>query len=194
MFTSPSNQSHCESPAAELLVPLIRAAATISFAVVPCSLGFVIIALSEQLIRSIMVGDDPEMLMSDLQNQFPNDAIEVVDKDDGLVARVVEMIDRPGQAAELPLDIRGTEFQMSVWDALQNVPAGTTVSYAALAEQIGAPDAARDVAQACAANPLAVAIPCHRAVHANGDLADYRWGIERKRVLLEREAKRAAKP
>jgi AraC family transcriptional regulator of adaptative response/methylated-DNA-[protein]-cysteine methyltransferase len=128
-----------------------------------------------------------------LQNQFPNDAIEVADKDQGLVAQVVNLIDRPEQAAELPLDIRGTEFQMRVWDALQNVPAGTTVSYASLAEQIGAPNAARDVAQACAANPLAVAIPCHRAVQATGELAGYRWGVERKRALLEREAVRSAK-
>jgi AraC family transcriptional regulator of adaptative response/methylated-DNA-[protein]-cysteine methyltransferase len=187
MLTSTSSQNHTESPTANVLIPLIRAAATIGFAVAPCSLGFVIIAVSEQLIRSIMVGDDPEMLMSDLQNQFPDDAFEVADKDAGLVAQVVDLIDRPEQAMELPLDIRGTEFQMSVWDALQNVPAGTTVSYESLARQIGAPDAVCAVAQACAANPLAVAIPCHRAVQANGELAGYRWGVERKRALLERE-------
>lgn len=194
MFTSTFNQSHAESQATDVLIPLIRAAATIGFAVAPCSLGFVIIAVSEQLIRSIMVGDDPEMLVSDLQNQFPNDAIEVADKNEGLVAEVVDLIDRPEQAAELPLDIRGTEFQMRVWDALQNVPAGTTVSYASLAEQIGAPNEVRAVAQACAANPLAVAIPCHRAVQANGEMAGYRWGVERKRALLEREAMGTAKP
>lgn len=186
MFTS--NKARGDSHTSDMLIPLIRTAATIGFAIAPCSLGFVIIAVSEQLIRSIMVGDDPEMLVSDLQNQFPNDAIEVVDNDAGLVAQVVELIDRPEQAAELPLDIRGTEFQMRVWDALQNVPPGATVSYASLARQIGAPDEARAVAQACAANPLAVAIPCHRAVQAKGELAGYRWGVERKRALLEREA------
>lgn len=188
MFTSTSNLS--ETGAADVLIPLIRAAATIGFAIAPCSLGFVIIAVSEQLIRSIMVGDDPEMLMSDLQNQFPHHAIELNENDDaGLVAKVVDLIERPDKALELPLDIRGTDFQMRVWDALQQVPAGTTVSYTFLAEQIGAPNAVQAVAQACAANPLAVAIPCHRAVCANGDLAGYRWGIERKRALLEREAK-----
>lgn len=194
MFTSTSNQDHPESRASEVLIPLIRAAATIGFAVAPCSLGFVIIAVSEQLIRSIMVGDDPEMLMSDLQNQFPNDAIEVADKDQGLLAQVVNLIDRPEQPGELPLDIRGTEFQMRVWHALQNVPAGSTVSYASLAEQIGPPTSVGAVAQACAANPLAVAIPCHRAVQADGELAGYRWGVERKRALLEREAVRTVKP
>ena len=146
--------------------------------------------MSEQLIRSIMVGDDPEMLVSDLQNQFPNAAIEVNENcDAGLVAKVVDLIERPDQALDLPLDIRGTDFQMRVWDALQKVPAGTTVSYTFLAEQIGEPGAVRAVAQACAANPLAVAIPSHRAVCAHGDLSGYRWGTELKRALLEREAK-----
>jgi AraC family transcriptional regulator, regulatory protein of adaptative response / methylated-DNA-[protein]-cysteine methyltransferase len=187
MFRSIPSQ-HSESKAGDVLIPLIRAAATIGFAVSPCSLGFVIIAVSEHLIRSIMVGDDPEMLLSDLQNQFPNDAFEVADKSAGLMAQVVELIDRPERAADLPLDIRGTDFQKRVWNTLQSVPAGSTVSYAALAEQIGSPDAARAVAQACAANPLAVAIPCHRAVQSNGELAGYRWGVERKRALLEREA------
>ncbi len=189
-----SRPIHTDSQTRDVLIPLIRAAATIGFAIAPCSLGFVIIAVSEQLIRSIMVGDDPEMLVSDLQNQYPNDAIEVADKDQGLVAQVVGLIDRPEQAAELPLDIRGTEFQMRVWGALQSVPPGSTVSYASLAEQIGAPDAAQAVARACAANPMAVAIPCHRAVQADGELAGYRWGVERKRALLKREAKAAGKP
>jgi AraC family transcriptional regulator of adaptative response/methylated-DNA-[protein]-cysteine methyltransferase len=190
MFTSTSNTDSAEAGAADLLIPLIRAAATIGFAIAPCSLGFVIIAVSEQLIRSIMVGDDPEMLMSDLQNQFPHHAIKLNENDDaGLVAKVVDLIERPDKALELPLDIRGTDFQMRVWDALQQIPAGTTVSYTFLAEQIGAPNAVGAVAQACAANPLAVAIPCHRAVSASGELAGYRWGIERKRALLERETK-----
>jgi hypothetical protein len=114
-----SNQDHTESQAADVLIPLIRAAATIGFAVAPCSLGFVIIAVSEQLIRSIMVGDDPEMLVSDLQNQFPSDAIEITDKDDELLAQFVDLIDRPEQVAEVPCDIRGTKFQIRKWDALQ---------------------------------------------------------------------------
>jgi AraC family transcriptional regulator of adaptative response/methylated-DNA-[protein]-cysteine methyltransferase len=137
MFTSTSNTELAESEPANVLIPLIRAAATIGFAIAPCSLGFVIVAVSEQLIRSIMVGDDPEMLVSDLQNQFPNDAIEVIENyDTGMVARVVDLIERPEKALDLPLDIRGTDFQMRVWDALQKVPAGSTVNYTFLAEQI----------------------------------------------------------
>jgi AraC family transcriptional regulator of adaptative response/methylated-DNA-[protein]-cysteine methyltransferase len=137
VLTSTSNTDMAECGAGGVLIPLIRAAATIGFAIAPCSLGFVIIAVSEHLIRSIMVGDDPEMLMSDLQNQFPNDVIEIMQNDDtGLVTEVVDLIERPSQASELPLDIRGTDFQTLVWDALQTVPAGTSVNYTFLAEQI----------------------------------------------------------
>src|SRR6202163_5116679 len=111
MFTSTSNTDLAETGAADVLIPLIRAAATIGFAIAPCSLGFVIIAVSEHLIRSIMVGDDPEMLMSDLQNQFPNDVVEIIESDDaGLVAKVVNLMERPDQALELPLEICGTDF------------------------------------------------------------------------------------
>ena len=144
MSTSKTNPELPESGAADMLIPLIRAAATIGFVIAPCSLGFVIIAVSEQLIRSIMVGDDPEMLVSDLQNQFPNAAIEVIENyDAGLVTKVVDLIERPDQALDLPLDIRGTDFQMRVWDALQKVPTGSTVNYTFLAEHIGAPNAVR---------------------------------------------------
>src|SRR6266404_5125710 len=112
MFTSTSNTDISEAGAADVLIPLIRTAATIGFAIAPCSLGFVIIAVSEQLIRSIMVGDDPEVLVSDLQNQFPNETFEANENyDAGLVAKVVDLIERPGQGSELPLDIRGTDFQ-----------------------------------------------------------------------------------
>jgi AraC family transcriptional regulator, regulatory protein of adaptative response / methylated-DNA-[protein]-cysteine methyltransferase len=137
MFTHASNLQPTDSGKGEVLIPLIRAAATIGFAIAPCSLGFVIIAVSEHLIRSIMVGDDPEMLMSDLQNQFPNDGFEIIENDDApLVAKVVDLIERPEQALELPVDIRGTDLQTRVWDALQTVPAGTTMNYTFLAEQI----------------------------------------------------------
>ena len=157
MFTSTSNKDLATSNedlaaagAADLLIPLIRAAATIGFAIAPCSLGFVIIAVSEQLIRSIMVGDDPEILVSDLQNQFPNAAIEVIENyDAGLVAKVVDLIERPGPASDLPLDIRGTDFQMHVWDALQKVPAGSTVNYTFLAEHIGVPNAVQSNSMDC---------------------------------------------
>jgi AraC family transcriptional regulator of adaptative response/methylated-DNA-[protein]-cysteine methyltransferase len=123
MYTERSDLQVAETAKGDVLIPLIRAAATIGFAIAPCSLGFVIIAVSEHLIRSIMVGDDPEMLMSDLQNQFPNDAFEIIENDDvELVAKVVNLIERPEQALELPLDIRGTDLQTRVWDALQAVP------------------------------------------------------------------------
>jgi AraC family transcriptional regulator, regulatory protein of adaptative response / methylated-DNA-[protein]-cysteine methyltransferase len=147
MFTSTSNADLEEAKAADVLIPLIRAAATIGFVIAPCSLGFVIVAVSEQLIRSIMVGADPEMLVSDLQSQFPSSAVEVNENcNAGVVAKVVDLIERPGQALDLPLDIRGTDFQTRVWDALQKVPAGSTVNYTFLAEHVGVPDAARAVA------------------------------------------------
>jgi AraC family transcriptional regulator of adaptative response/methylated-DNA-[protein]-cysteine methyltransferase len=150
MITSTSTTDLAETAAGDVLIPLIRAAATISFAIAPCSLGFVIIAVSEHLIRSIMVGDDPEMLVSELQNQFPNDAIEIIESDNGgLVGKVLNLIERPDRASDLPLDIRGTDFQMRVWDALQNAPAGDTVNYPFLAEQIGAPNAVRCGAADC---------------------------------------------
>ena len=148
MYTQTSNLQRAESPKGEVLIPLIRAAATIGFAIAPCSLGFVIIAVSEHLIRSIMVGDDPEMLMSDLQNQFPNEAIEVNESyDTGLVAKVVNLIERADHALDLALDIGGTDLQTRVWDALKKVPAGSTVNYTFLAEHIGVPSAVRAAAR-----------------------------------------------
>ena len=140
MYTQTSNLHLAESAKGDLLIPLIRAAATIGFAIAPCSLGFVIIAVSEHLIRSIMVGDDPEMLMSDLQNQFPNDAFEIIENDDAkLISKVVNQIERPEQASELGLlDSRGTDLHTRVWDARQTVPAGTTINFSFLAEHIGA--------------------------------------------------------
>ena len=129
MFRSTSNTDISEAGAADVLIPLIRTAATIGFAIAPCSLGFVIIAVSEQLIRSIMVGDDPEVLVSDLQNQFPNQTIEANENyDAGLVAKVVGLIERPDQAMELPVDTRGVDLQMRVWDALQKVLTGRVKS------------------------------------------------------------------
>ena len=126
--------------ASDVLIPLIRAAATIGFVIAPYSLGFVIIAMSEKLIRSIMVGEHPEMLVSELQTQFPNASIEAAETyDAGLVAKIVALLERSDQMLDLPLDIRGTDFQSRVWDALQNTPTGDTVNYTFLAEQISAP-------------------------------------------------------
>jgi AraC family transcriptional regulator of adaptative response/methylated-DNA-[protein]-cysteine methyltransferase len=144
MITSTQNANLAKAGATDVLIPLIRAAATIGFVIAPYSLGFVIIAVSEHLIRSIMVGAHPEMLVSELQNQFPNASIEVAENyDPGLVAKVVQLLECPEQMADLALDIRGTDFQSRVWDALQNTPDGNTVNYTFLAEQIGAPGAVR---------------------------------------------------
>ena len=130
-----------------------------------------------------------EALVRDLQDRFPRAELDGGDAEfERMVARVVGLVEAPGQRLDLPLDIRGTAFQQRVWQALRAIPAGRTATYAEIARAIGQPKAVRAVAQACAANPLAVAIPCHRVVRADGDLSGYRWGVERKRELLEREA------
>ena len=161
---------------------------TIRFAVGECSLGSVLVAQSDKGICAILLGDDPEALLRDLQDRFPR--AQLLGGDAGFercVAAVVRMVDAPASGLKLPLDVRGTVFQQKVWQALRRIPAGTTASYAEIARRIGAPRSARAVAQACAANALAVAIPCHRVVRRDGELSGYRWGIERKRALLERE-------
>ena len=168
-------------------------AATIRFAVGECSLGSILVAQSERGICAILLGEEPGALVRDLQDRFPKAELVGGDaKFERLVAQVVGFIERPGQALDLPLDVRGTAFQQRVWQALRSIPAGTTTSYGDLARHIGAPESARAVAQACAANPLAVAIPCHRVVRSDGNLSGYRWGVERKRTLLDREARGAA--
>jgi AraC family transcriptional regulator of adaptative response/methylated-DNA-[protein]-cysteine methyltransferase len=162
---------------------------TIRFALGECSLGSILVAHSGRGICSILIGDDPQTLAHDLQDRFP--AAELIGGDAGfeqLVARVVGLVEAPGLGHDLPLDIRGTAFQQRVWQALREIPPGGTVSYSELARRIGSPGSARAVAGACAANVLAVAIPCHRVVRSDGSLSGYRWGVERKRALLEREA------
>lgn len=163
--------------------------ATIRFAVGQCSLGAILVAATETGICAIAFDDDPDALVRSLQDRFPkadllggDPAFEVT------VARVVGLVESPGQAFDLPLDIRGTAFQQRVWQALRALPAGATASYRDIAAAVGAPAAVRAVAQACAANTLAVAIPCHRVVRSDGALSGYRWGVERKAALLRREA------
>jgi len=161
----------------------------IRFAVGDCSLGAILVAASPRGVCAILLGDDPDQLARDLQDRFPR--AELLGGEPGFerwVAQVVGFVEAPKVGLDLPLDVRGTAFQQRVWQALREIPAGTTVSYTQLAERIGAPRAARAVAGACAANPLAVAIPCHRVVRRDGALSGYRWGVERKRALLEREA------
>lgn len=161
----------------------------IRFAVGQCTLGAVLVAASERGVCAILLGDEPELLVKDLQDRFKTARLIGADQYfEQWVAQVVGFIESPHLGLNLPLDIRGTAFQQRVWQALRRVPAGQTVSYAELAERIGAPRAVRAVAGACAANPLAVAIPCHRVVRHDGAISGYRWGVERKRNLLCREA------
>ena len=166
------------------------AGASIRFAVGECSLGSILVAASEKGICAILLGDDAEALTRDLQDRFPKaDLIGGDAEFERWVARVVGFVEAPRVGLELPLDIRGTTFQRRVWRALSEVPAGSTASYADIAKRLGVPKSVRAVAQACAANTLAVAIPCHRVVRTDGGLSGYRWGVERKRALLDREAR-----
>lgn len=162
--------------------------ARIEFALGQCSLGAILVARSDRGVCAISLGDDPDALLRELQDRFPR--AEMIGGDAGfeqLVAQVVGMIEAPKFGTDLPLDVRGTAFQQRVWQALRQIPAGETASYAQIAQRIGAPKSARAVAQACASNTLAVAIPCHRVVRSDGALSGYRWGVERKRALLSRE-------
>lgn len=160
----------------------------IHFAVGECSLGSILVARSERGVCAILLGDNPDALARDLQDQFPQAQLIGGDPSfEDLVAKVVGFVEAPGLGLDLPLDVRGTVFQQRVWQALRDIPAGETVSYSELARRIGAPKAVRAVAQACAANHIAVAIPCHRVVRNDGALSGYRWGVERKRALIAKE-------
>ena len=161
----------------------------IRFAVGQSSLGAILVASSSKGVTAILLGDDPDALVRDLQDRFPKARLIGADRDyEDLVATVVGLIEAPGIGADLPLDVRGTAFQQRVWRALREIPVGTTASYADIAQRIGAPNSVRAVAGACAANKIAVAIPCHRVVRSDGGLSGYAWGVERKRMLLDREA------
>jgi AraC family transcriptional regulator of adaptative response/methylated-DNA-[protein]-cysteine methyltransferase len=163
----------------------------LTFAVAQCSLGAILVASSTKGVAAILLGEEPDPLVRELQDQFPR--AQLVGGDaayEALVARVIGFVESPGHGLELPLDVRGTAFQQRVWQALRDVPAGKTESYSSLARRIGSPNAVRAVAGALAANTLAVAIPCHRVVRHDGALSGYRWGAERKRALLDREAAR----
>lgn len=168
-------------------------AAKIRFAIGQSSLGAILVARSDKGVCSILLGDDPQELAEDLQRRFGK--AELVGDDPefaALVAQVVGFVEAPALGLDLPLDVRGTAFQQRVWQALREIPVGATVSYAEIAQRIGSPKAVRAVAGACAANNLAVAIPCHRVVRNDGALSGYAWGVERKRALLDREAAQSA--
>ncbi len=163
--------------------------AAIRFAVGQCSLGSILVAATPKGICAISLGDDPDALLRDLQDRFPKAQLIGADKEfERLVARVVGFVEAPAQRCELPLDVRGTAFQQKVWQALQKIPPGTTATYTEIAKRIGRPKAVRAVGQACASNAIAVAIPCHRVVRTDGSLSGYRWGLARKRALIDREA------
>lgn len=161
----------------------------ITFAVGQSSLGAILVASSKKGVAAILLGDDPDELVRDLQDRFPKARLIGADRDyEAMAARVIGFVEAPELGLELPLDVRGTAFQQRVWQALRQIHVGATVSYAEIALRIGLPKAVRAVAGACAANNLAVAIPCHRVVRNDGSLSGYAWGVERKRTLLDREA------
>jgi AraC family transcriptional regulator, regulatory protein of adaptative response / methylated-DNA-[protein]-cysteine methyltransferase len=158
------------------------------FAIGRSSLGSILVAHSELGVCAILLGDDPEQLRRDLRRRFPRVSLIAGDQQsEHVVAQAAKLVETPGLRFDLPLDVRGTEFQQQAWQALRDIPAGETASYSDIARRIGSPRSVRAVAQACGANNLAVAIPCHRVVRNDGDLSGYRWGVDRKRALLERE-------
>ncbi len=164
------------------------ASLSIDYALDRCSLGAILVAQSEQGLCAILLGDDATALLADLRRRFPAACLQAGDAAfAATVAAVIRFVDAPRLGLKLPLDLRGTAFQRRVWEALRHVPAGATATYSEIARRIGLPRATRAVAAACAANPLAVAIPCHRVLRADGSLSGYRWGLERKSALLARE-------
>jgi AraC family transcriptional regulator of adaptative response/methylated-DNA-[protein]-cysteine methyltransferase len=164
----------------------------ILFAIGQTSLGAILVASSKKGVAAILLGNDPDILLRQLQDRFMNAKLIGADeKYEALVARVVGFVESPSMGLDLPLDVRGTAFQRRVWQALQEIPVGQTVSYTEIAQRIGSPKAVRAVAGACAANNLAVAVPCHRVVRNDGALSGYAWGVDRKKALLERERARA---
>jgi AraC family transcriptional regulator of adaptative response/methylated-DNA-[protein]-cysteine methyltransferase len=160
----------------------------IRFAIGQSSLGAILVASSDKGVASILIGDDANTLVEDLQDRFPKARLVGGDaKYEMLVAQVVGFVEAPNLGLDLPLDVRGTAFQQRVWQALREIPAGQTASYTEIAAKIGSPKSVRAVAGACAANNIAIAIPCHRVVRNDGALSGYAWGVERKRALIERE-------
>lgn len=162
---------------------------TIMVELATSSLGIILVAVSTRGVRAVQIGDDAASLELELRNRFPAGVVIPATREAKQLAdRVASFIDDPNSEPDIPLDIRGTPFQQSVWAALREIPPGSTLSYTELAECVGRPAAARAVAHACATNAHAILIPCHRAVRRDGKLAGYRWGMERKKALLEREA------
>jgi AraC family transcriptional regulator, regulatory protein of adaptative response / methylated-DNA-[protein]-cysteine methyltransferase len=171
----------------------ITATRTINFGFRPCTLGLVVVATRSQDICAILLGSDERTLLRQLRSIFPRATLQNAGKEfEGILNSVIQFIETPTAALDLPLDIRGTEFQKRVWKALSEIPAGKTATYQQIASKLGA--TAQEVGEACAANTLAVVIPCHRVVRADGGLAGYRWGVNRKRLLLQREQEMSPDP
>jgi AraC family transcriptional regulator of adaptative response/methylated-DNA-[protein]-cysteine methyltransferase len=180
------------TPRAYAMRPARAKTQSFRFAIGECSFGKVLVATSDRGICAIFLGEDRERLVRDLQREFPRVALAQADAEfNDSISQVIRFVDGTDRSLRLPLDIRGTIFQRRVWQALQKIPIGTTISYSELAKRLGAPKAVRAVAGACAANRLAIAIPCHRVVRNDGALSGYRWGVERKRKLLDREARKS---
>jgi AraC family transcriptional regulator of adaptative response/methylated-DNA-[protein]-cysteine methyltransferase len=164
--------------------------ATIRFAIGECALGAILVAATDKGVCAITLGDDPQKLVRTFQDDFPNAQLVGGDEDfERIVAAAIGLVEGTQRDFKLPLDVRGTAFQQRVWQALRDIPAGRTATYRDIAKKIGAPASVRAVAGACAANKIAVAIPCHRVVRTDGSLSGYRWGVERKRALLQRESR-----
>lgn len=167
----------------------LTAVDTISYATGESALGPVLVARSASGVCAILIGAGNDELVADLATRFPRAklvALEDAVRDD--LAKVIRFVDKPSEGLDLPLDLRGTPFQRRVWETLRTIPIGTTMTYTEFARSIGAPNSVRAVAAACASNPIALAIPCHRVVGNNGDLTGYRWGVERKREFIKKEA------
>lgn len=160
----------------------------IKYAIDHCSLGSILIARSNQGITAVMLDDDADILKNNLLLSFSHAELN---ENDVLLAdyfkKIIQFIETPHHKLTLPIDIEGTVFQKKVWKALQKIPLGQTASYADIAKQVGSPNAVRAVGSACGANPVAIVIPCHRVVKSDGSLSGYRWGVERKRILIQRE-------
>jgi O-6-methylguanine DNA methyltransferase len=167
----------------------LTTADTISYATGECALGQVLVARSVSGVCAILIGAGSDERVADLTARFPKAELvaneDVVDDD---LAKVIRFVDKPSEGLDSPLDLRGTPFQRRVWETLRTIPVGTTTTYTELARSIGAPNSVRAVAAACASNPIALAVPCHRVVGSDGDLAGYQWGVERKRELIKKEA------
>ena len=152
-------------------------------------LGWLIVATTNQGICAINFGESLQASIRQLQEQFPNSQVQASNPiSENWVGQVIAYLESPQKGLNLPLDIQGTAFEQRVWQALQDIPLGNTASYKQIAQKIGNPKAARAVARACAANRIAVAIPCHRVIGSDGSLKGYRWGSQRKKALLELEA------